>query len=230
MDKNSENALSERNWYKDDNQSHNYGEEAFRVLRIQSEIVDGLEKLRRFDRVVSILGSARADKNSPQAQAAFALSKRFSEDGIAIMTGGGPGIMEAANQAAFPSELSIGLTIDLADGEEANSYLNELIDFRYFFVRKLMFVKKSSAFVYFPGGFGTLDELFTIATLMQTQKTTKAPFILFDRDFWLPLMDWVKEKLTKNHYIEEDEWNFIKLVDTVEEAYDQIMLNFSKRN
>ena len=214
--------LTERSWYDEQSTQSNYGEDAFRVLRIQSEIVEGLEKLRDYSKVVAIFGSARTPQEAPEAIAAYKLAKNLASSGIAVVTGGGKGIMEAANRGAHEHNLSIGLSIELMARESPNIYQDLNLKFRYFFVRKLMFVKHSLGFLFFPGGFGTLDELFTIATLIQTKKSAACPFILYGKEYWTPLFDWIKSELGKKCYIHPDEWSFVSMSDSIDEAMSMI--------
>ena len=218
--------LTERSWYDEQYTQSNYGDDAFRVLRIQSEIVEGLEKLRDYSKVVAIFGSARAPQTAPESVAAYKLAKNLASENIAVVTGGGRGIMEAANRGAHEHNLSIGLSIELMAQEAPNTYQDLNLKFRYFFVRKLMFVKHSLAFVFFPGGFGTLDELFTIATLIQTKKSAVCPFVLYGKEYWTPLFDWIKSELGKKQYIKAEEWSFITMSDSLDEAMSTIKSAF----
>lgn len=214
--------LTERSWYDEQSAQSNYGEDAFRVLRIQSEIVEGLEKLRAYSKAVAIFGSARVAQDQPESIAAYKLAKSLASQGTAVVTGGGKGIMEAANRGAHEHKLSIGLSIELMAREAPHTYQDLNLKFRYFFVRKLMFVKHSLAFIFFPGGLGTLDELFTIATLIQTKKSAVCPFILYGKEYWTPLFAWIKSDLAKRKYLKPEEWSFITICDSVEEVVSKL--------
>ena len=197
--------------------------EAWRILRIQSELVDGTENLFRAGRAVSIFGSARLKEGSPHYVTAVALSHAIAKEGIAVITGGGPGIMEAANRGAFEANdkddgHSIGLNIKLPYEQTPNIYQDLTLDFRYFFVRKYMFVKHAIAFVIFPGGFGTLDEMFEALTLVQTEKIVKIPIILIGSDYWKGLVDWIEEQLMSEGCITQLDRDLITLVDKPEDA------------
>jgi hypothetical protein len=166
----------------------------WRVLRIQSEFVDGFDTLARVGDAVSVFGSARVGRDDPSYALAVRLGKLLVEHGFAVITGGGPGIMEAANRGASEAGgLSIGCNIELPFEQSLNDYVNLGIEFRYFFVRKTMFVKYAQAFVIFPGGLGTMDELFEASTLIQTGKVRHFPLILCGTAYWQGLLDWLRE-------------------------------------
>ncbi|MBF0627238.1 MAG: TIGR00730 family Rossman fold protein [Magnetococcales bacterium] len=168
--------------------------EAWRVFRIQAELIDGIESLRGLGPAVTIFGSARTPDSSPYYKAARKVARALSRKGVSIITGGGPGIMEAANRGCYQNGgISVGLNIELPFEEYSNSYLDIRIVFRYFFVRKLMFAKYAEAMIVFPGGFGTLDELFEALTLVQTRKTRPFPMILFGSEYWHGLVEWMKK-------------------------------------
>ncbi len=197
--------------------------EAWRVMRIQSELVDGIEKLIKIGHAVSIYGSARLREDSPYYQIAYELGQRFARAGLAVITGGGPGIMEAANRGAFPERgRSIGLNITLPEEQGNNPYQNVSLSFRYFFVRKLMFVKHAAGFVIMPGGFGTLDELFEALTLVQTEKVRPFPIVLIGRDYWQGLLGWLEETLLAHECIHASDLSLMQVVDTAEEAFNII--------
>ncbi len=202
--------------------------EAWRVLRIQSELVDGTESLVKFSRAVTIFGSARLFKESPYFQQAESLAYKIAKQGIPVITGGGPGIMEAANLGALSADEpgdgeSIGLNIKLPAEQEANHFQDLTLNFRYFFVRKYMFVKHAVAFVIFPGGYGTLDELFEALTLVQTNKIIKIPIILVGRDYWEGLLSWIENKLMREGCINQQERDLITLVDDIDDALKIIL-------
>ncbi|MEZ5524196.1 MAG: TIGR00730 family Rossman fold protein [Pseudomonadales bacterium] len=201
--------------------------EAWRVLRIQSELVDGTESLIKVGRAVSIFGSARLGEVSPYYEMATELANEIAKEGITVITGGGPGIMEAANKGAFKADAvgngqSIGLNIKLPFEQMANSYQDLTLDFRYFFVRKYMFVKHAIAFVIFPGGFGTMDELFEALTLVQTEKIIKIPIILMGKDYWAGLLNWIEDTLMIQGCVDQRDRDLITLADSVEDAMDII--------
>jgi uncharacterized protein (TIGR00730 family) len=196
----------------------------WRALRILGEFVDGFDTLSRVGRAVSVFGSARIGPESPDYVAAAELGRILAERGYAVMTGGGPGIMEAANRGAFEAGgISIGCGIELPEEQGINDYVNLQIDFRYFFVRKVMFVKYAEAFVVFPGGFGTLDEVFESLTLIQTGKTGRFPVVLYRSDFWAGLIQWTRARLVGERMVHEHEIGLIRVSDSPEEIADIIM-------
>lgn len=195
--------------------------EAWRVLRIQSELVDGIENLANLSPSVTIFGSARLGPESPYYKQARELAKRFGDEGLNVLTGGGPGIMEGANEGAFGTQgQSIGLNIKLPHEQGANRFQDISLDFRYFFVRKLMFVKYAVGFVVFPGGFGTLDELFEALTLVQTGKIRPFPIVLVGSDYWQGLAGWISDVVLKHGCIGEDDMQLMPITDSIEEAFD----------
>lgn len=203
--------------------------EAWRVLRIQSELVDGIDKLAGIGPSVTIFGSARLGESSRYYADAEALAARFSESGLNVLTGGGPGIMEGANRGAFgKASCSIGLNISLPHEQSANLYQDLGINFRYFFVRKLMFVKHAVGFVVFPGGFGTMDELFEALTLVQTGKTAPFPIILFGSDFWAGLVDWLRTRMLDEGCISDTDMALFTVTDSVEEAFRIVEKSYRK--
>jgi uncharacterized protein (TIGR00730 family) len=176
--------------------------DAQRVLRVQDELRDGFRRLNHIGKAVSIFGSARTPRDDPRYQQARELARHLGEQGYAIITGGGPGIMEAANRGARDAgATSIGLGIELPHEQGMNEWVDIAIDFHYFFTRKVMFVRYASGFVVFPGGFGTLDELFEAATLRQTQKIRYFPIVLFDSGYWGGLLNWLKDSMLADGYI-----------------------------
>jgi uncharacterized protein (TIGR00730 family) len=180
--------------------------DTWRVLRITGEFVEGFDNLASVTRAVAIFGSARTRPEDPQYLAAQETAALLTRAGFGVITGGGPGIMEAANRGAFEAGgLSIGCNIELPFEQRSNPYLTRSLTFKYFFVRKTMFVKYSMGFIIFPGGFGTLDELFEALTLIQTHKIKNFPVILFGSDYWAGMMQWLKEvMLTEGKIVEED--------------------------
>ncbi|BAH54272.1 TIGR00730 family Rossman fold protein [Rhodococcus opacus] len=191
----------------------------WRVLRIQSEFVEGFGALAEVPRAVTVFGSARTEPGHPEYEAGRALGARLAEAGYAVITGGGPGVMEAANRGASESGgYSIGLGIELPFEQGLNEWVDLGINFRYFFARKTMFVKYSQAFICLPGGFGTLDELFEALTLVQTRKVTRFPIILFGTEYWSGLVDWIRGTLERSGKISEGDVNLLHVTDSVEEA------------
>ncbi|GAB2811648.1 TIGR00730 family Rossman fold protein [Actinocorallia aurea] len=190
----------------------------WRVLRIQAEFVEGFGLLAELGRAVSVFGSARLRPGSPYYALAEEVGRRLAAAGYAVITGGGPGIMEAANKGADEHGPSVGLGIELPFEQGMNDYVDLGMQFRYFFVRKTMFVKYSQAFVVLPGGFGTLDELFEAITLVQTRKITRFPIVLMGVSFWRPLMDWITGTLQAEGLISPDDPTLLHLTDDPEEA------------
>jgi uncharacterized protein (TIGR00730 family) len=193
----------------------------WRALRILGEFVDGFDALARVGLSVAVFGSARVRAGAPTYEAAVKVGRGLAERGLGVITGGGPGIMEAANKgAAEAGGLSIGCNIELPFEQVANPYANLRIDFRYFFVRKTMFVKYSEAFVVFPGGFGTLDELFESLTLIQTRKVQRFPVVLFGRAYWSGLLEWVRQNALAEGMVGSDDLSLVQLTDDPDEACD----------
>jgi len=191
----------------------------WRVLRILGEFVEGFEELADVGPAVAIFGSARVGEEDPWYQAARETARLLGESGFTIVTGGGPGIMEAGNRGARDAgALSIGLNIELPHEQHSNPYIDLGIDFRYFFVRKTMFVKYSSAFVVFPGGFGTLDELFESLTLIQTGKIEHFRVVLLCRAYWQPLLDWLRNGVAAEGKIGLEDLDLLDITDDPAEA------------
>jgi len=205
-----------------------FADEAWRIFRIMAEFVDGFEELGNVKNAVTVWGSARVKEGDEWYDKAVEVGKLLVENGYTVITGGGPGIMEAANKGAtLAGGNSIGLNIELPHEQKPNPYIKTLISFRYFFTRKVMFVKYAKAFVIFPGGFGTLDEFTEAITLIQTERIHKFPVILFDRNYWSGLIEWMKENQLKRGYISSDDLLIFSTVDEPEEAIQQIQ-NFYK--
>jgi hypothetical protein len=199
------------------------GKETWRLFRILSEFVEGFEELSDIGPAVSIFGSARTSPRNKVYKQTVALSKLLSENDYAIITGGGPGIMEAANRgAADHGGTSVGLNIDLPMEQKPNKYQNVELNFRYFFARKVMFVKYAMGYVCMPGGFGTLDEFFEALTLIQTHKIYPFPLILFGTEYWAPLRDFMENSMLKNNTITEEDIKLIQVTDDQEEVLDII--------
>jgi len=192
--------------------------ETWRVFRIQSELVEGFETLHDIGPAVSVFGSSRMKPGSFYYEKAVELGRKLSDIGFSVITGGGPGIMEGANKGAKEGRSkSIGLNILIPEEQPKNPYQDISLSFRYFFIRKLMFVKYSLAFIIFPGGFGTLDELFEAMTLTQTKKIDEFPIILFDNTYWDGLIDWFKTTLLNYNTIEPEDLDIIKRVKDIDE-------------
>ena len=191
----------------------------WRVLRIQAEFVEGFGLLAELGRGVAVFGSARTARESPEYQKAELIATGLAEAGYAIITGGGPGIMEAANRGAVKGGgVSVGLGIELPLEMGLNDYVEVGMEFRYFFVRKTVFIKYSQAFVVLPGGFGTMDELFEALTLVATGKITKFPIILVGRDYWAGLLSWLQDTVLARGNIGPAEFSLIKVVDDPDEV------------
>ncbi len=192
---------------------------SWRMFKILSEFVEGFERLDKIGPCVSIFGSARTQPDHPYYKKATDLASRLVKDGYGIITGGGPGIMEAANLGARAADgKSVGLNIDLPHEQSPNPYIDsdKNFNFNYFFVRKVMFVKYAQAFVVLPGGFGTLDELFESVTLVQTQKIDRIPIILMGTEYWGGLIDWIKKTLLVSNNIHSEDLELIKIIDDPE--------------
>ncbi|MFE9578289.1 TIGR00730 family Rossman fold protein [Nocardia sp. NPDC006044] len=200
----------------------------WRVLRIQAEFVEGFGALAEVPRAVTVFGSARTGPDHPEYQAGRAIGAALAKAGFAVITGGGPGAMEAANRGACEAGgYSIGLGIELPFEQSLNEWVDLGINFRYFFVRKTMFVKYSEAFICLPGGFGTLDELFEALTLVQTRKITRFPIILFGSRYWSGLVDWLRDSLGGSGKISPGDLGLIHVTDSVEEIV-QIILSYAE--
>ena len=201
------------------------------VFKVMAEFVDGYEKLAKIGPCVSIFGSARLQPESKYYEMAVEIAEKITKIGFGIITGGGPGIMEAGNKGAFNAKgKSIGLNIDLPFEQHFNPYINKSysMNFDYFFVRKVMFVKYSQGFVVMPGGFGTLDELTEALTLIQTNKIGKFPIVLVGSEFWSGLLDWFKTTLLKERMIHEEDLDLYRVVDTADEAVAHIKAFYDK--
>lgn len=204
--------------------------ESWKVFQIMAEFVEGFEKLAAIRPSVSIFGSARFCADHPYYRLAEVIGLALSDSGFSVVSGGGPGIMEAANKGAYagPSP-SIGLNILLPHEQHGNPYQNISLNFRHFFSRKVMFVKYASAYVVLPGGFGTLDELAEILTLVQTGKTRKIPIILVGREFWAGLIDWFEATLIVAGTIDAEDLKLVELVDNPQEVVDAIFKHYEHR-
>lgn len=199
--------------------------QSWRIFRIMSEFVDGFDVLRKYSTAATFFGSARLTPQDPGYKAAESLAAKLAKKGFTIITGGGPGIMEAANVGAFKvGGKSIGLNIKLPIEQKLNPYVTESESFNYFFSRKVMLSFASEVYVYFPGGFGTLDEFLEIITLVQTEKISRIPIVLYGKDFWEPLLVFFREHLLKKYKtISKEDLDLFHVVDSVDEAYDYIL-------
>ncbi len=198
--------------------------DSWAIFKIMAEFVEGYEKMARIGPCVSVFGSARTKNDNPYYTDAVKTSELLVNSGYGVITGGGPGIMEAGNKGADQiGGKSVGLNIVLPFEQSCNQYVNHPVDFDYFFVRKVMFVKYTQALITFPGGFGTLDELFEVLTLIQTKKIDKKPVILFGTKYWGGLIDWIKTTmLEKEANINAVDMDLIKMTDSPEEAIQMI--------
>jgi uncharacterized protein (TIGR00730 family) len=191
----------------------------WRVMRIQSEFVEGFGALGELGPAVSVFGSARTPPDHPNYAMGVAVGRALAEAGYAVITGGGPGAMEAANRGAFEGGApSVGLGIELPFEAGLNRYVDLGVNFRYFFTRKTMFVKYARGFVVMPGGFGTLDELFEALTLVQTQKVTSFPIVLMDRAYWAGLLDWIRDTLVAEKTVSPEDADLLHVTDDPHEA------------
>jgi uncharacterized protein (TIGR00730 family) len=219
------------------NQAKNWSEiksnDSWALFKIMSEFVEGYETLSAIGPCISIFGSARTQEGDSNYQLTISIAEAIAESGYGIISGGGPGIMEAANKGAQKAGgISVGLNIELPFEQQSNPYIDQdkLINFQYFFVRKVMFVKYAQGFVVMPGGVGTLDELFEAYTLIQTDKVSKFPIILVGRDYWSGLLDWIKEPVLKEKNISPKDLDLIELVDTKNEVMNCLNRFYIKDN
>lgn len=220
-----QNSLREKNW------DETITKDSWMVFKVMAEFVDGYEKMARIGPCVSIFGSARLKPETKYYNMAVEIAEKITKIGFGVITGGGPGIMEAGNKGAFNAQgKSIGLNIDLPFEQHFNPYINKLysLNFDYFFVRKVMFIKYSQGFIVMPGGFGTLDELTEAMTLIQTNKIGKFPIVLVGSEFWSGLLDWFKETLLTEGMISEGDLDLYRVVDTADEAVSHIKAFYDK--
>lgn len=199
--------------------------QSWRTFRIMSEFVSGFDILRKYSTAATFFGSARLNPTDPYYKAAESLAAKLAKQGFAIITGGGPGIMEAANVGAFKvGGKSVGLNIQLPMEQKLNPYVTESESFHFFFSRKVMLAFASEVYVYFPGGFGTLDELLEIVTLIQTKKISKLPVVLYGKDFWMPFMQFAEKVLAEKYKtIDKSDLDIFHIVDSVDEATEYIL-------
>jgi len=213
-----------------ESQLQNSQEDLWRVFRIMAEFVEGFEKMAQIKPSVAVFGSARTAPNDKYYKLAVDVAKEVVKKGYGIITGGGPGIMEAANKGAKESGgSSMGVNIELPHEQNSNPFIDydKLLTFRYFFIRKVMFFKYAQGYILLPGGFGTIDECFEVLTLIQTGKTTRFPVVLMGVEYWSTLIDWVKKNQLVNKYIDENDVNLFSLTDDPKEAA-QIIADFHK--
>ncbi len=197
------------------------GSDSWRIFRIMAEFVDGFESLSNLemDKAVTLYGSARTKPGDSQYTLAEEIAAGLAKAGYGIITGGGPGVMEAANKGAYQAGgTSVGLNITLPHEQDANPYASFSLDFKYFFVRKVMLMKYSSAFIAMPGGFGTMDELFEVLTLIQTERAVKFPVVLVGSDFWGGLVEWIRKSQFGGGKISEEDLSLFKLFDKADEV------------
>ena len=207
--------------------------DSWSLFKIMSEFLSGYEKLSSIGPCISIFGSARTKSNHPTYILTVEIAKAIAKSGYGVITGGGPGIMEAANKGASEvGGISVGLNINSPIEQESNKYIDKdkLIDFQYFFVRKVMLVKYAQGFIVMPGGFGTLDELFESFSLLQTLKINKFPVILVGRNYWKGFIDWIKDKLLGQNNISIEDLKIFEVVDTVEEVLEYLNLFYKIDN
>jgi len=209
-------------------QSH---DDTWRIFRIMSEFVDGFETLSKIGPCVTIFGSARTKENDRYYEMARKVASCAVKNGYGVITGGGGGIMEAANRGAVEANgMSIGLNIQLPFEQNANKYIKLLLSFKHFFCRKVMFLKYTSAVIVLPGGFGTMDELFETLTLIQTQKSEYLPLVMMGKEYWKGLDDWLHQSMLANNYVSPDDFDIINTTDDPQEAIDIINAFMKKRS
>lgn len=197
--------------------------DTWRIFRVMSELVEGFDSMSRIGPAVSLFGSKRCKPGDPEYVLAETIARKLAERGFAVLTGGGPGVMEAGNKGAQEAGgVSVGLNIRLPEEKRPNLYQTLSLDFRYFFLRKLMFVKYAVAFVILPGGYGSLDELFEALTLIQTHKIKRFPLYLVDSKFWNPLVDWLRDTVTARGLLTEAELDLFCVLDDPDELVQQI--------
>jgi hypothetical protein len=198
-------------------------EESWRIFRIMAEFVEAIETLSKLKHSVAIFGSARVRPDDPYYKKTEYLARKLAENGFSVVTGGGPGIMEAANKgAAAAGGQSVGMNIRLPYEQKPNPYANTVIEYKYFFIRKVMFVKYAVAYVILPGGFGTMDELFEALTLIQTKRIKGFPVIMMGSEYWQGLLDWLKTTMLQNDKIEPADLEIIQVIDDPDEIVKHI--------
>jgi len=198
--------------------------DTWRIFRVLSEMVEGFEKLSNIVPAVTVFGSARAKPNNKYYRMARNITGCLAEYGVSTLTGGGPGIMEAANRGAYEKGgKSVGCNIELPLEQKPNKYCNVLVSFHYFFIRKVMLVKYSSSFIIFPGGFGTMDELMEALTLIQTKKIKPFPLILIGREYWGGLIKWLEKQTLKKRLINKEDLELLEILDSEEEVVSKVL-------
>lgn len=213
-------TLKERHW------KESSGHSSWQIFKIMAEFVEGFEALSKIGPCISIFGSARTQPNTLYYDLSIEIARRLSEEGFGVITGGGPGIMEAANKGVTQTQgKSVGLNIDLPFEQRPNEFIDKdkLLNFDYFFVRKVMFTKYSQGFVMMPGGFGTLDEFFEVATLMQTEKFKQMPMVLVGTKYWQGLMQWLEEVMLVEGNINPEDLALFEIVDSAEEVVNYML-------
>ena len=221
------NVLKERHW----KESMAYS--SWQIFKIMAEFVDGFDALAKIGPCISIFGSARTEPGSLYYELTVEISRRLASEGFGIITGGGPGIMEAANKGAMlAGGKSVGLNINLPFEQMSNEFIDKdkLLSFQYFFVRKVMFTKYSQGFVMMPGGFGTMDELFEVATLIQTEKFKQMPMVMVGKTYWKGLMDWMATAMLEEGNIKKDDLNLFQIADTPDEVVYQMLEYYRTRS
>ena len=204
-------------------------EDTWRVFRIMSEFVEGFEVLSKVGEAVSIFGSSRMRPDTKYYKLAEEIAYLIAKEGYAVMTGSGPGLMEAANKGAKKAKgQSIGLNIQIPSEQKPNKYVDLLLDFHYFFVRKVMFVKYAKAFIILPGGYGTLDEFFEAINLIQTRRIKRVPVVLFGSEYWQGALDWLRDMVFRNGNISRDDLNIFTVVDSPKEVVNAIKKFYEK--
>ncbi|MFZ2658487.1 MAG: TIGR00730 family Rossman fold protein [Victivallales bacterium] len=205
-------------------------EDPWRIFRIMAEFVESFEKMSAQGPLITVFGSARTKPHEHEYKEAVKMGRLLAENGYGVLTGGGPGIMEAANKGAQSGDgVSVGLNIELPMEQDANPYLTTQVDFRYFFIRKVNFLKYSLGVVVFPGGFGTLDEMLETLTLLQTDKINRIPLVLVGEDFWRPLINWFETTLVDERKIKESDLDFFSVVDSADDAMKHILSIHSRK-
>jgi hypothetical protein len=203
--------------------------ETWRVFRIQSELIDGIESLHDLGPAVSVFGSSRLDESSPYYGAAVEVTRLLSRAGLSVITGGGPGLMAAANRGAYGAGgKSVGLNIALPHEQAANPHQDLSLSFRYFFVRKFMFVRYAIGYVIFPGGFGTLDELFEALTLIQTEKIRRFPVVLYGAEYWQGLAEWMRTRMLTCGCISPQDLDLFQITDSPDEAASVVLRHYQR--
>jgi uncharacterized protein (TIGR00730 family) len=231
MNKNRKRMVKLREIFDQDKVTALKARESWHMFTIMAEFIDSTERLSNIRPAVTIFGSARTKPDDPYYQSCVDLARRLSDEGFSVISGGGPGIMEAANKGAYDgSSPSVGLNIELPHEQRSNPWQNISLTFRHFFARKVAFVKYADAYVVFPGGFGTMDEVSEVLTLMQTGKTRRIPVILVGTTFWSGLLDWIKTQMAGNGMISPEDLNLVQLIDEPANIIDAIFAFYEARD